>query len=107
MDAAFNGIEYHIGKNALTIKDSYKIDDDSIKRDFIDRICEANPNIEKSRSRKSLLLEWKAHNILYKFKLFPSRTKDTDLEYKQTQLMAFGYRVICALFREWWLYNLE
>lgn len=100
MDAAFDGIEYHVGTTALTIKDSYKIEDDDIKRTFINRICEETPRIEGSRSRKSLLLEWKAHNILYRFKLFPSRTKDTDLEYAQTKLLALGYRIICFLFRE-------
>lgn len=93
-------IEYAIGEKAVTIKDSYLIKDDDDKIAFLQKLCIENEGLELCRSIRSMLLEWKAHNILYKHHLFVDRTRDTDLEYDQKRLIAFGYRLICAFLHE-------
>lgn len=93
-------IEYVVGEKAITIKDSYLVEDDAEKLAFLQTLCLENEGLELCRSIKSMLIEWKAHNILYKRRLFTARTKDTDLEYGQNWLVALGYRIICAFLHE-------
>ena len=93
-------IEYNINDHGVHIHDSYLVTDDQDKEDFLMSICLDNEGLELCRSRKSMLIEWKAHNILYQKGLFKKRTQHTDIEFKQKKLVAFGYRLICFLFKE-------
>lgn len=82
----------------VKIIDSYLIKDDAIKFAFIDSIKDDGLLLE--RSYESLIREWKAHNILYKFGLFKTKTKDTDLEENECWLRRFGYFIITLIFKE-------
>lgn len=46
------------------------------------------------RDMESQVREWRAHNFFYKFHVFRSRTKDVDLELKQTWLRELFCRVV-------------
>ena len=46
------------------------------------------------RDMESQIREWRSHNFFYKFHVFRSRTKDVDLELKQTWLRELFCRVV-------------
>ena len=46
------------------------------------------------RDMESQVREWRSHNFFYKFHVFRSRTKDVDLELKQSWLRALFCRVV-------------
>lgn len=51
-----------------------------------------------SRSEASWIEEWKAHNVLYKFGIQPSRTKDVDLNEDETALRKLGYCLLSKFY---------
>ena len=85
------------GENVKII-DSYLIKSDAVKLAFLDKL--KDDELLDNRSYKSLIREWKAHNILYKFGLFKERTKDTDLDNKESLFRRIGYFIITLLFKE-------
>lgn len=96
----YNGIKYVVDFCGICIYDSWKVTDDNVKEDFLMHLCLENEGLELCRSRKSMLIEWKAHNILYQRHLFRDRTRHTDMEWRQKKFVAFAYKVICFLFKE-------
>ena len=46
------------------------------------------------RDMESQVREWRSHNFFYKFHVFRSRTKDVDLELKQSWLRELFCRVV-------------
>ena len=46
------------------------------------------------RDIESQVREWRSHNLFYKFHVFRSRTKDVDLELKQTWYRELFCRVV-------------
>ena len=46
------------------------------------------------RDMESQVCEWRSHNFFYKFHVFRSRTKDVDLELKQTWYRELFCRVV-------------
>jgi len=46
------------------------------------------------RDMESQVREWRSHNFFYKFHVFRSRTKDVDLELKQTWYRELFCRVV-------------
>lgn len=96
----YKGIRCDINEGGARIYDSWKVSDDAIKEEFLTRLCLENEGLELARSRKSMLTEWKAHNIMYRMHLFRKSTEHTDLEWDQGRFVAFLYKAICFLFRE-------
>ncbi|MBR4390937.1 MAG: hypothetical protein IKT08_02385 [Bacteroidales bacterium] len=68
------------------IYDSYQIRSKEDMRTFLNNIREhCDPDLAVAvRSMKSLVCEWRSHNFFYYLHVFRSRTKDVDLERKQT-----------------------
>ena len=95
-------IEYEVSgsdnNENVKIIDSYLIKEDAVKYAFIDSL--KDDDLLVSRSYQSLIREWKAHNILYKFGLFKDRTKDTDLNENESWFRRLGYFIITLLFKE-------
>lgn len=85
------------GENVKII-DSYLIKSDAVKLAFLDEL--KDDELLDNRSYKSLIREWKAHNILYKFGLFKERTRDTDLDNQESIFRRIGYFIITLLFKE-------
>ena len=50
-----------------------------------------------NRTDESLRWEWLVHNLLYKLGLFKARTKDLGLEFPQSKLLQFGYKILGKL----------
>ena len=53
-----------------------------------------NRGIFYTRSTKSWVRKWKAHNILYKLGIKKERTKSVNLNEKETMLRKFGYFIL-------------
>lgn len=85
---------------AVQVVNSYKITDDSEKEKIIDAMLDAFPRLARCRSKKSLLVEWKAHNILFQRNYQRARTKDVDFEFNPKKLQQFGFHLITLLLRE-------
>lgn len=51
-----------------------------------------------SRSDRSWINEWKAHNLLFKWNIEPNRTKDVDLNEGETFLRKIGYFLLSILY---------
>ena len=49
------------------------------------------------RTNKSWVREWKAHNILFKWGIAPSKTKDVDLNENESLFKRFCYFILSAL----------
>lgn len=86
--------------NAIQVVNSYKVTDDSKKEEIIIAMLDAFPRLARCRSKKSLLVEWKAHNILFQHRYKTDRTKDVDFEFHTKKLQQIGYRLITLLLRE-------
>lgn len=50
------------------------------------------------RDIESQVREWRSHNFFYKLHVFRSRTKDVDLELKQSWLREWVCRVVCFFY---------
>ena len=83
-------MEFYIGENYINITpgnihihDSYKVKTVEGMKFIIENIISADDSILKTRSRVSILREWKAHNVLYKLHIFRKSTAHTDIETHQ------------------------
>lgn len=85
---------------AVQVVNSYKVTDDEEKNKILDEMLALFPRLERCRSKKSLLIEWKAHNILFQHNYKRARTKDVDFECCLKKLQQFGFRLITILLRE-------
>lgn len=85
---------YKILENRIKIIDSYTMSDEEFGR-AIDEIQSLYPeHIAFKRSRKSMYLEWRAHNLLYRLGIKRSKTADVDLEYPQLWYMKIIYWIL-------------
>lgn len=50
------------------------------------------------RDMESMVREWRSHNLFYQLHVFRSRTKDVDLELKQTWWRELFCRVVSFLY---------
>lgn len=75
-------IIYKLTKDCLTIYDGYQISDKKQMVSFLTslRTDEDKDTIVSTRSIKSMIREWQAHNLLYNLHLFRSHTQDVDLD---------------------------
>jgi hypothetical protein len=51
-----------------------------------------------SRSAQSWINEWRAHNLLFKLGVEPSRTRDVDLNEDETTIRKIGYFLLSLLY---------
>ena len=87
-------IVYKVLSNRVKIIDSYKITDRSRMQEIIYAIQHKYPEVQFDRSYNNLIHEWVAHNRLYKWKIKPEKTKDVDLEFKESKLKMFIYTLL-------------
>ena len=69
------------------------------KTQFIQFLLDFFPYFNK-RTLRSYYLEWKAHNILYRFHILRRCTGITDLEINEPKWRRAGYHVISGLFSD-------
>ena len=84
-----------LDNGGIDIIDSHEISSDSVKLDFLECLQNEMGYSFGKRSNYSLLIEWKAHNILYKKGLFKKRTQDTGLDPKESWIRRLFYRFVC------------
>lgn len=73
--------------------DSYKITSISMIESEINKLL-TKGLISSTRTAKSYVKEWHAHNVLYKMHLFRSHTKDVDLNDEESPFRLFMYSLI-------------
>lgn len=87
-------MRYKILENRIKIIDSYMMSEAEFYS-ALDEIQSLYPeHIAFKRSRKSMYLEWRAHNLLYRFGIKKSKTADVDLEYPQPWYMKVIYWIL-------------
>ena len=93
-------VDCRVGDSCISITDSFLIYDDAIKLEVATRLLEAYPEFAKRRTAKNIVIEWKAHNILFQKGIQVERTGTTDIELRQDFIHRIGYALITLLFRE-------
>lgn len=75
-------ITYKLTKNCLTIYNGYQTTDKKTMVSFISslRDNEGKDTIMAHRTVKSMVREWRAHNLMYNLHLFRSHTQDVDID---------------------------
>ena len=78
------------------IVDSCSVTSKEAMRAYLEDLREeVGPEMAVSqRDLESQVREWRSHNFFYKFHVFRSRTKDVDLELKQTWYRELFCRVV-------------
>ena len=87
----------------IHIQDSYLIEDAKTIENAIENIL-ASVYFEKlaavgySRTKASLIREWKAHNVLYRWGYEKERTGSVDLDQNESRRRRFAYFFLSWLF---------
>ena len=88
-------------KNNIHIEDSYKVNTREDMQMILNDI-RAKHSLEESdvlkRTDKSLIKEWRAHNLFYNLHLFRSHTKDVDLNYPQSKITEIVYSIVSIFY---------
>ena len=102
VEAVFSSID---SKNLnICVKNSYKIKYSDDIENLLKIICN-NPAFAEfkiagyKRTLPSMRREWEAHNLLYKFGIFKSRTRNTDLDNNESFIRKTGYAVLSFIYR--------
>ena len=86
----------NVSKNNIHIENSYWAKTRNDMQLVLNNI-RANHSLEESdvlkRTDKSLIKEWRVHNVLYNLHLFREHTKDVDLDYPQSKIIEIAYSV--------------
>lgn len=85
-------------KGNCHIVDSYKITDRKTMEDFVKENLSGEPF--NCRSIKSYVREWRAHNLLYKWKIKIESSKDVDLDINESKWRRFCYFILSLLYNE-------
>lgn len=97
MEVIINDLKITICSTNIRLHDSFKIKTKEEKLFILHEIVNVFPEILEYRTIKSMLREWKAHNILYKLHILRESTKDTDIEFKQKFIFKIGYFLISLI----------
>ena len=89
-------------ENAITtpinthILDSCMVSGKAEMREFLESVRQQSPSEMAvcQRDLESQVREWRSHNFFYRIHVFRSRTKDVDLELKQTWYRELFCRVV-------------
>ena len=102
VEAVFSPID---SKNlSICVKNSYKIKYSDDIENLLKIICN-NPAFSEfkiagyKRTLSSMRREWEAHNLLYKFGIFKTRTGSTDLDNNESFIRKAGYTVLSFIYR--------
>lgn len=85
MELTINNHKTTISQSNIHIENSYEIKDTHIMRKYLEIIKKEIDKYEdmceifNKRTIKSLINEWRTHNLLYSLHLFRKHTKDVDL----------------------------
>ena len=90
-------MRYKILDNRIKILDSYMMSEAEFYS-ALDEIQKLYPDhVAFKRTRKSMYLEWRAHNFLYWIGIRKDKTADVDLEYPQGWFKKLIYGILGVL----------
>ena len=92
-------IVYKLTKDCLTIYNGYQTSNKEQMVSFLTslRNNENKDTIVARRTIKSMVREWRAHNLLYNLHLFRSHTQDVDLD-KEPWYRQVVYFILSTLY---------
>jgi hypothetical protein len=96
MDTEGKNIHIHNSYQVKKVADMKRIIGDFMGKSFYGKMVEAGFN----RSAASMLREWKAHNVLYKWNYEIERTKSVDLDQGESMWRRFCYVFLSLLYKE-------
>lgn len=93
-------ITYDICEKNIRINDSYKIKAKSGMIEILTRICAdaTYKGYTYTRTLKSWLREWQAHNVLYTLGVARKRTGSVDLNENASGIARFCYNLLALLY---------
>lgn len=102
MKYIYSGIECICSSDNVHIIDSFEVTKIKSMIIVIKKLRNEFPRISvvHDRSIFSLIIEWRAHNLLYDFGLFKSRTKDVDLNYPKWYFHII-YFMLSLIYLKW------
>lgn len=90
---------FYYDNPSVRVCDSYRYGKDEILKILTE--LHANPYYERfckeagySRTFDSQYREWKAHNLLYKFGIFPKRTRSVDIDQNESLFRRVVYAIL-------------
>lgn len=93
-------LKVNYSEKNVHVYDSYLVPAKKIKA-WVKQIKEYGENNEYFYSRNIFewICEWKAHNLLYRWNIKRSSTKDVDLDESETAKRKIGYFLLSILYR--------
>lgn len=90
-------MRYKILENRIKLIDSYMMSEAEFYG-ALDEIQKLYPShVAFKRTRRSMILEWRAHNFLYWLGIKQNKTADVDLEYPQSWFKKIAYGILGIL----------
>ena len=91
-----------IPDRGINVINAYETKNDRHKEQFLDYVSGLAIGITlyKKRNKKSLMREWKAHNICYRNGWYKNRAKDTFLDVNEKWYRRVFYWFITLIFKE-------
>lgn len=87
-------MKYKILENRIKILESWMMSKEEFLK-ILDEIQELYPDhVAFKRTRRSMILEWEAHNLLYRLGIRKDKTADVDLDYPQPWIKRLGYGIL-------------
>lgn len=91
-------IRAQISMNDVKVFESYKVKKKSEMEELLDYWRGEYITLVFQRTNKSLINEWRSHNLLYNLHLFRSHTTDVDLNYPEKWYMKIIYGIISFIY---------
>lgn len=88
------GLKMFYSTSELTIIDSYQIHNIKKMKTILTEALEKVENYITNRNMNSLINEWIAHNVFYKFHLFRKYTKDCNFKKTQNKILNIVYFIL-------------
>lgn len=91
--AFIDTINYKVYKDNIHIENSYTIRNVSTMKYVLKYIKKNAPSDYQVKQMKitPMILEWSAHNLLYRLNYQPERTKSVDLNVGESRMHKIGY----------------
>lgn len=93
-EAKIRGLKIYFWSDNMRIIDSYKIKSKKKMKEILEEALNRDSFYITKRTMKSLIREWRAHNVLYTLHLFRKHTKDCDFESKQKLRIKIIYFIL-------------
>lgn len=90
-ETKIKGLKIIFTEDNMEIKDSYQISNVDKMKDILEEALNKTILYQTKRSTDSLLREWVAHNLLYKFHIFRKYTKNSNFKKRTKKIIAFNY----------------